>query len=256
MISFGAAIVSMIAVTLMMLSIASAFSVKSDIDYRTVLSDYVRGNNQYFKYQLKGSYDNDYGKFIIFNMTSVKWLDEKELGNSCYWFHLVEIAIPKKIKQQSDVLMLVAGGSQKEIAPTSDNELMKMAASTQSIVASIHQIPNQPLVFNSDPTRQQRIEDEILAYAWAKFMQNTTQTGWIPRLPMVKATMLAMDVVQEYLRTTLSINVMNFHVAGASKRGWTTNLVGVVDKRVRSIMPIVIPVMKTRDILGKLTKLY
>jgi PhoPQ-activated pathogenicity-related protein len=49
---------------------------------------------------------------------------------------------------------------------------------------------------------------------------------------MVKASLRAMDAIQEFVKTKLpetGATCDYFSVAGASKRGWTTWLVGVVD---------------------------
>jgi PhoPQ-activated pathogenicity-related protein len=61
---------------------------------------------------------------------------------------------------------------------------------------------------------------------------------------MVKASIRAMDAMQEYVRTKhtdLGASIDYFSVSGASKRGWTTWLVGAVDPdRVKIIVPIVL----------------
>lgn len=47
-------------------------------------------------------------------------------------------------------------------------------------------MPNQPLVFESDPDKKSRGEDAILAWAW-KNAYETGNSTWMPRFPMVKA---------------------------------------------------------------------
>ncbi|EFC35551.1 predicted protein [Naegleria gruberi] len=260
-------LITFIAIFLMIINMATCVSlnnhpvtshVNNDINYHQVIFDYMKDrSNENFKYQLLNSVDiPNTAKFYVFNMTSVKWLTNKEVSRS-EWYHFVEIVVPYQITQTKQALMLIAGGSSNSQVPTLDKELIQMGVLTKSIVCTIHQIPNQPLTFLSDPEKKSRVEDAILAFAWARFMNLTQEndelksnTEWIPRLPMVKSTLFAMDLVQEYLLKNLNIKVEDFHVAGASKRGWTTNLVGVVDQRVKSIIPIVIPIWKTREVLG------
>jgi PhoPQ-activated pathogenicity-related protein len=68
---------------------------------------------------------------------------------------------------------------------------------------------------------------------------------------MVKSAVKAMDAVQqalggESIPGNKRVHIQDFVVTGASKRGWTTWLVPVVDKRVKAIMPMVIDVLNVR----------
>ena len=71
---------------------------------------------------------------------------------------------------------------------------------------------------------------------------------WLPRLPMVKSAVRAMDAVTEFLASDRGgkTTVKKFVVAGGSKRGWTTWLTAAVDARVTAIIPIVIDVVNVR----------
>jgi PhoPQ-activated pathogenicity-related protein len=59
-----------------------------------------------------------------------------------------------------------------------------------------------------------------------------------------------MDAVQEYLRGADGggIAIEHFVVAGGSKRGWTTWLVGALDARVSAIVPVVIDALNSEAI--------
>jgi PhoPQ-activated pathogenicity-related protein len=61
---------------------------------------------------------------------------------------------------------------------------------------------------------------------------------------MVKASVLAMDTMTAFVSENLSqlgCQLNYYQVAGASKRGWTTYLVGAVNpSRVRTIIPVVL----------------
>nr|CAG4710412.1 unnamed protein product [Naegleria fowleri] len=206
-----------------------------------------------YSYQYLYQYTNSYATIHVLNMTSVFWLTSKEIGRRHEWFHYIEIAIPHSLdKNKKEGLLMITGGSQQSSPPRGDSELSIMSFLTQSICSAIHQIPNQPIVFESDPLKKSRVEDGILAFAWAHFLNHTDETNWIPRLPMVKSSLLAMDTIQDYTSNQIpNVHIEQFTIAGASKRGWTTWLVGVADlkHRVKSIIPIVIPVVKTRQVL-------
>jgi len=120
----------------------------------------------------------------------------------------------------------------------------EIARATGSVVAELRMVPNQPLVFHGDG--QPRKEDDLIAYAWNQFFQ-TGDATWLPRLPMVKSVVRAMDCVQEFLQSDAGghVAIEKFVVAGASKRGWTTWLTGAADRRVEAIIPLVIDAVNT-----------
>jgi PhoPQ-activated pathogenicity-related protein len=77
---------------------------------------------------------------------------------------------------------------------------------------------------------------------------DTGDPTWLPRLPMVKSAVRAMDAVAELMAGEQGgkTAVRKFVVAGGSKRGWTTWLTGAADPRVIAIVPIVIDVVNVR----------
>jgi len=90
-----------------------------------------------------------------------------------------------------------------------------------------------------------------------QFVKDPTNPEWLPRLPMVKASVLAMDTIQDFAKKQFQLQIDSFTVSGASKRGWTGKLlnlfiytftawlVAAVDNnRVKAVVPMVIPIMK------------
>jgi PhoPQ-activated pathogenicity-related protein len=107
-------------------------------------------------------------------------------------------------------------------------------------------VPNQPLSF-SDSKDKARSEDDLIAYSRVKQIATGDDT-WLVRLAMVKSGVRALDAIQEFLKSAEGggLRVDQFVVSGGSKRGWTTWLVGVVDKRVIAIMPTVIDALNSQ----------
>jgi PhoPQ-activated pathogenicity-related protein len=82
-------------------------------------------------------------------------------------------------------------------------------------------------VFPSDPEKRGRSEDAILAWAWKEFLDDPSlDPKWLPRLPMTKAAFQTMRAAQEFLKDQNIAKIEGWVVAGASKRGWTTWMVG------------------------------
>lgn len=119
-----------------------------------------------------------------------------------------------------------------------------LAVTTGTIVGSLFQIPNEHTTFSSDPIAKSRTEDSIIAYTWDHFLNDPTQPNWLVRFPMVKASLRAMDAISEFAANKYpeaGYTLDYYAVSGASKRGWTTWLVGAVDPtRVMLIVPIVL----------------
>lgn len=62
------------------------------------------------------------------------------------------------------------------------------AVGTGSIGVDLQQIPNQPIVFNKDPSQKRRYEDAVIAWTWKEFIENTSDPYILLRMPMTKAS--------------------------------------------------------------------
>jgi PhoPQ-activated pathogenicity-related protein len=212
--------------------------------FQTPLEDYVNTPDSHYQYSLKGTINAvSYTSYVI-QMTSQKWLTNSDSDRSI-WNHWLTICVPKIIQQTDISILFIDGGSNNENAPTEmDPLIQQMCMTSQTVVSYLRQIPNQPITFTKDPSHQKRTEDDIIAYTWAHFLNNTHEPYWLLRLPMTKAVVRAMDTIQSFVSTSPYIPKINkFVVSGASKRGWTTWTSAIVDKRVIAIIPIVIPIL-------------
>ena len=95
-----------------------------------------------------------------------------------------------------------------------------------------------------------------IGFTWWKWIQDPNlNPEWLVHLPMTKASIRAMDTVTNYLTSDsapqeiidLNANPKQFIVAGASKRGWTTWIVGSVDPRVMAIVPVVFDLLNSQE---------
>eukprot|EP00850_Spirogloea_muscicola_P018910 SM000178S03475 [mRNA] locus=s178:183921:185557:- [translate_table: standard] len=155
---------------------------------------------------------------------------------------------PETVDHTSSMLLLVAGGSNEADLGLGPSDIMLLisaavAVTTHSMAAVLYQVPNQPCTFPSDASGRPRYEDDIIAYTWRRFVDGPWRSKWPLRLPMTKATVRAMDALQEYTLSTTGLQVDKFVVAGASKRGWTAWTTAAVDKRVIGVVPMVCDIL-------------
>ncbi|HOT51822.1 MAG TPA: PhoPQ-activated protein PqaA family protein, partial [Candidatus Hydrogenedentes bacterium] len=214
---------------------------ESDPAKMTALDRYIAKPDPNYKYELVNTFEGDGTTGYVLGLTSQQWRTATEVDRPV-WTHWVTIAVPKKVKSTT-ALMVIGGGSNKDQAPKGgDVKLHVIAKATNAITAEISNIPNEPLVFSDDQKR--RSEDSIIAYTWDKYLR-TGDEEWPLRLPMTKAVVRAMDAIQEFCASSRGgkNTIETFVPAGGSKRGWTTWTVGVVDKRVVAIAPAVIDLL-------------
>lgn len=186
------------------------------------------------------------------NMTSQRWLTDADFAPNSdiksIWWHYLTVIVPNEVRYPNNGTLWITGGSVTDGAPSADMEDIVTAAAlameTGVITGSLFQIPNEHMIFSADPLQKSRTEDAVIAFTWDHFLNNPTQPEWLVRFPMVKASLRAMDAMKEFCQQKLpelETSLDYFGVSGASKRGWTTWLVGAVDpKRVMAIVPIVL----------------
>ncbi len=214
---------------------------------KTPLDAYVAKPDPSYKWELKATYPGDGQTTYVLEMTSQTWRSAADVDRPV-WTHWMTIVKPAEVKHDK-ALLFIWQGDNTDPAPTkAQDRSIRIAKETGSVVAEVGMVPNQPLHFTDSPDKA-RVEDDIIAYTRVKHF-TTKDDEWLVRLAMVKAGVKAMDATQEFMRSDagggLAIN--QFVVAGASKRGWTTWLVGAVDERVIGIMPMVIDALNSEEI--------
>lgn len=208
---------------------------------KNALDAYVAKPDPAFSWKVVGQVSGEGYHGAVLEMISQTWLTEKQVDRPV-WKHWLTVIVPDKVSHH-EAFLFITGGNNKDPAPTkAADRWAKMAVETNSVVAELDDVPNQPLRFAEDP--RPRSEDEIIAYQQAKFAKDRNPLDLV-RLPMVKSGTQAMTAVQQYLASDAGgkLKIDGFVVAGGSKRAWTTWLVGAIDRRVIAIIPIVINVL-------------
>ena len=65
---------------------------------------------------------------------------------------------------------MIGGGSNDSGPPDRpDDTTLRIARATNSVVAELRMVPNQPLVFHGDGTP--RKEDDLIGYGWDQYLK-------------------------------------------------------------------------------------
>jgi len=202
----------------------------ADATADSTLQNYVNAPDPAYRYRVSSTLKRPGCTIHLLKMTSQTWRSPEEV-NRTQWSHWMEIVVPDGA--HNDIAMLIIeGGLNLPFRPSLDNPVSiaaeYIATSTRSVVVAMGQVPNEPLQFTDTP--ENLIEDEIVAYSWAKAMATGDYT-WPVYVPMVKSAVRAMDTVQAFLSAT-DHPVKQFVLVGFSKRGATAWLTSAVDARV------------------------
>lgn len=201
----------------------------------TALSQYLNNGDNLFAWKVKESYDIGEVMCYSLELTSQKWREYT-------WKHQLSVLVPKQIKHDGALLFITGGSINKEGLPNWSGKgdgltesFSTVAKQNSAIVAVLKQTPNQPLY-------DSLTEDALISFTLHQF-KSDGDYSWPLLFPMVKSAKCAMDAVQQFSTQTLKLEINRFVVSGASKRGWTTWLIGANDSRVAAIAPMVIDML-------------
>jgi PhoPQ-activated pathogenicity-related protein len=218
----------------------------------TPLDDYISAPDPTFSWKVNNTFRSTVLGYTAYNieLVSQTWMTSNET-NQPVWKHWLQVCVPDQpdTRYSDSAFLYIDGGHTKDPVPKSFNLVPEFVCfQSRTVGVALLQIPNQPIVYYKDG--KGRSEDAMIAYAWRHFLNNTDLLPevaiWLPRLPMTKAVVKAMDAVQAFIATLKNPSipaVNNFVVAGASKRGWTTWTAAAVDKRIVGIVPMVMPIL-------------
>ncbi|MEZ5303420.1 MAG: PhoPQ-activated protein PqaA family protein [Verrucomicrobiales bacterium] len=168
---------------------------------------------------------------VRIRLTSQEWQGIK-------WEHWLSVLIPAEVDTRSRAVLAIGGGSNRDEPVKSNSReamlMATMASQARLPLVILEQVPNQPLFGDLK-------EDDLIAHTFDKFLKGEGD-DWPLLLPMVKSAVRAMDAIQQ-AGPDLNLDIKEFVVTGASKRGWTTWLTGASDPRAIGIAPMVIDVL-------------
>jgi len=191
------------------------------------LQTYVSQPDDSFAWKIHGQTEQALGRIYDVELTSQTW-------QGIVWKHVMMVYEPKAMRHREQALLFITGGGHLNKPRAEEQQMGLMLATLAGArVAMLHQVPNQPLFDN-------RVEDDLITETLLKYLA-TGDKSWPLLFPMVKSAVRGMDAVEQLGRDQKwNVPITSFVVTGASKRGWTTWLSAVADKRVVGIAPMVI----------------
>ncbi len=210
---------------------------RSDFE-QTDLDKYVHQPDSAFSFSIARIDEAKDYRTILVELVSQNYLNSDDVDRTL-WKHSLKLVVPRVVQHDTAMLMIGGGDNNNQAISQPTDLAIQFSVTTNSVVAELGMVPNQPLTFATDS--KPRWEDALIAYTWDKFFK-TGDSRWPARMAMTKSATAAMTAIQRLLAEE-DVTIKDFFVAGASKRGWTTWTTAAVDDRVRAIAPIVIDLL-------------
>ncbi|MEM7477419.1 MAG: PhoPQ-activated protein PqaA family protein [Planctomycetota bacterium] len=241
--NYGAFMLKKTAYLILALFVASSFSFEAlgqeGLVGSKTLKNYVSQTDDSYRWEVREELTVSGCDVLRLHLTSQTWRDIS-------WKHVMYLIRPNGLDlKREDAVLVIGGGSWRPEWPDNGpakvevrGEAQLMASVAQQfgcVIAVLSQVPMQPIMGD-------KYEDEIIAATFAEYIR-TGEPTWPLLLPMVKSAVRGMDTAVAAGKEHWNVNLKEFTVTGASKRGWTTWLTGATDPRATVIAPMVIDML-------------
>ncbi len=132
----------------------------------TALDRYLAKPDAAYAWKLVGTINPEGCRGFVLELTSQTWRSASEVDRPV-WKHWLTIVKPDQVSTNK-ALLFIGGGNNRTPAPEKISErAASIARDTNSVVAELGMVPNQPLHF-SDSQEKARSEDDLIAYTRVK----------------------------------------------------------------------------------------
>ena len=122
----------------------------------TALDRYVAKPDPAYKYGLVARAEGADATVYVLDLTSQTWRTPAEV-NRTEWKHWLTIIRPKHVKHDTGLLFITGGSNNSKPPAQPDAMLRDIAVSSNSVVAELRMVPNQPLTFAGETKGRAKI---------------------------------------------------------------------------------------------------
>lgn len=200
----------------------------------------------------------------VLHMTSQTWL--KGISSLPTWNHHLVLVEPSNLASddaKSNWTNLVIGDTLTvpvhllAVQPDKDMAVaMGLAARLGTRSAVVYNVPNEWNSFRDDPLRVPALEQEFeKSYTWMHVIRHPDRPEFMIELPNLRATVRAMDALQNYTSALPTGRASDFALSGFSKRGVAAWMTAAFDSRVKALLPGAIT-LRLREMLKNTVRSY
>lgn len=222
---------------------------RSDINFSDIISCYrERLATAPVSYYIQSTESLSSVELRKYQMRSQSW-SPNNIVHPDKWQHNVDIYIPQYPVSQNALLVINNGinyhddiNNIKEASDFTQQSLARIARTTNTIVISVSNVPNQYLKYG-DESRGLK-EDDSVARSWMLFMDHPERNALMPlHIPMAVTVSQVIRMAKQELKPW---KINKFIITGLSKRGWSAWLTAISDPDVVAIVPFVLDLLNTR----------
>ena len=147
--------------------ILTAAGPRNDFE-QTDLDKYVHQPDSAFSFSIARIDETKDYRAILVELVSQNYLNSDDVDRTL-WKHSLKLVVPRLVQHDTAMLMIGGGDNNNQaISPPTDLAI-QFSLTTNSVVAELGMVPNQPLTFATDS--KPRWEDALIAYTWDKFFK-------------------------------------------------------------------------------------
>ena len=139
----------------------------------TALDRYVAKPDPTYSWKVARTVPGNTLTQYVVDLKSQTWRTEQDVDRPV-WQHWLTIVKPANPSSKLAFLRIGGGANGGEAPASADAATLRLAETTNSVVAELRMVPNQPLVLHHDGVR--RSEDDFIAYTWDQFLKTGDET--------------------------------------------------------------------------------